>query len=99
MRTSSGIEIRTLPGKILDIENWLVLGFPPARTVTWQPITSPTLEPAYQRTQPDDLLPLVSGDAGSQAGFGQTVVRQDRTTSASPSRMATTSSSSMRWRV
>lgn len=61
-RTSSGtIEIRTLPGKILDIENWLALGFPPVRTVTWQPITSPTLDPGHQRARPDDLLPLVNG--------------------------------------
>ena len=60
-RTSTSVEVRQVPGRPLEIEGWLALGFPPIRTVSWQRPTGPQLETARIRPTPDDLIPLLSG--------------------------------------
>jgi predicted ATP-binding protein involved in virulence len=61
----SGItEIISKPSRPLEIENWLVLGFSPLRTASWERPSGPEAEPRKKqavRPSADDLLPLIKG--------------------------------------
>jgi hypothetical protein len=62
-RTSSIPLVETYPGRLLDLEGWLALGFPALRTVTWRRTRGPQLDEARTRPNPEDVLPLVVGGA------------------------------------
>ncbi len=62
LRTSTSVEVRQVPGRPLETEGWLALGFPPIRTVSWLRPTAPQLETTRVRPTPDDLIPILSGD-------------------------------------
>lgn len=59
--TSSGpAELESVPGRPLEAEGWLALGFPPLRTVSWdRPRAPETVAKALPTA--DDLLPLIKG--------------------------------------
>jgi energy-coupling factor transporter ATP-binding protein EcfA2 len=60
-RPNQKVEIQSIPGRPLEAEGWLAVGFPPLRTMSWErPRAQETLSPA--RPTPNDLLPLVQGD-------------------------------------
>ena len=60
-RPSQKIEVLSVPGRCLEAEGWLAIGFPPLRTMSWdRPRAQETL--ARSRPTPSDLLPLVQGD-------------------------------------
>jgi hypothetical protein len=60
-RSSSVPQVESLPGRILDLEGWLTLGFPALRTVTWRRARGPQVEERKARPNSDDMLPLVAG--------------------------------------
>ena len=55
-------EIKSKPGRPLEAEGWLAIGFPPLRTVSWERSKGPQLEEGRRRPTSDDLLPLVKDD-------------------------------------
>lgn len=56
-------EITSKPARPLEIENWLVVGFPPLRTASWKRPEGPDAEPRTRLTSsPEDVLPLVRGE-------------------------------------
>jgi energy-coupling factor transporter ATP-binding protein EcfA2 len=60
-RPDQKVEIQSIPGRPLEAEGWLAVGFPPLRTMSWErPRAQETLVRA--RPTPNDLLPLVQGD-------------------------------------
>ncbi len=59
--TSNGIQVTSTGGRPLETESWLVLGYPPTRTVTWSDV-KPQVGEFARRPTNDDLLPLVQGD-------------------------------------
>lgn len=59
-RKNGGVKIKTI-GRLLDSEGWLVMGFPPLRTVSWERSKGPQLEERKSRPTYDDILPLVTG--------------------------------------
>lgn len=63
IRRKSGIEAEVIstPGRPLEAEGWLALGFPPLRTVSWERPKSPEATDVKRRPSPEDLLPLISG--------------------------------------
>jgi predicted ATPase len=61
-RTSDRTEVESLPTRPLESEGWLVVGFPPVRSVTWRPVAGPQLEEGKRRPTADDVLPLVAGE-------------------------------------
>lgn len=55
-------EISSKPARPLEIENWLVVGFPPLRTASWERPKGPEMEPRKTLTpSAEDALPLVRG--------------------------------------
>ena len=61
-RSSSVPQVESMPGRILDLEGWLTLGFPGGlRTVTWRRARGPQVDERRTRPNPDDMLPLVAG--------------------------------------
>jgi hypothetical protein len=60
-RSSSVPQIDSLPGRIMDLEGWLALGFPALRTVTWRRTRGPQVEERRSRPNSEDLLPIVAG--------------------------------------
>jgi energy-coupling factor transporter ATP-binding protein EcfA2 len=52
--------VNSIPVRPLEKEGWLVLGFPPLRTVSWE---RPATHEALGRASAIDVLPLVSGGA------------------------------------
>ncbi len=76
--TSTGTEVKTFPGRLLETEGWLAVGFPALRTVTWRRIGGPQLEEGRRRPNPEDLLPLVDGEPDPRMdGLKQWVVNLD----------------------
>ncbi|HSS76398.1 MAG TPA: AAA family ATPase [Thermoanaerobaculia bacterium] len=53
-------DFQCIPGRPLEAEGWLALGFPPLRTVSWDRPKAPESE-VHGRPTPGDLLPLVTG--------------------------------------
>jgi hypothetical protein len=77
-RTSSGAEIRTLPGRLLEHEGWLAIGFPALRTVSWRRAAGPQVNQGRRRPNPEDLLPLVAGEPDPRMdGLKQWIVNLD----------------------
>jgi predicted ATPase len=60
-QTDREAEVKSTPGRPLEAEGWLALGFPPLRSMSWQRPRGPQLEGGQRRPTPDDLLPLVEG--------------------------------------
>ena len=61
-KTSDRTEVESLPTRPLESEGWLVVGFPPVRSVTWRPVKGPQLDEGRRRPTADDVLPLVAGE-------------------------------------
>jgi hypothetical protein len=61
-RTSDRTEVESLPTRLLESEGWLVIGFPPVRSVTWRPVSGPQLDEGKRRPNAEDVLPLVAGE-------------------------------------
>ncbi|HEX4611890.1 MAG TPA: AAA family ATPase [Urbifossiella sp.] len=61
-RTGTGTEVKSLPGRVLEAEGWLAVGFPALRTVSWRRANGPQLEEGRRRPIADDVLPLITGD-------------------------------------
>jgi predicted ATPase len=61
-RTSDRTEVESLPTRPLESEGWLVVGFPPVRSVTWRPVSGPQLDEGKRRPTAEDVLPLVAGE-------------------------------------
>ncbi len=60
-RTSDGgASVTVVPARPLELEGWLVLGFPPLRSVSWDRPKGPTTE-GRRRPGADDVLPLITG--------------------------------------
>jgi hypothetical protein len=55
-------EVISRPSRPLEPENWVALGFPPLRTVSWNPSQGP-LAGGKGRPSPEDVLPLIRGEA------------------------------------
>lgn len=53
-------ELLSIPGRPLEAEGWLAIGFPAARLFSWDRPTSPEAR-VERRPSPDDLLPLIQG--------------------------------------
>jgi len=62
VRRDVGAEVVSLPSRPLEAEGWLVLGFPPLRSVTWARPRSIPREGLGWSTA-EDLLPLIKGEA------------------------------------
>lgn len=61
--TNGSGEIKSKPARPLEIENWLVVGFPPLRAASWRRPEGPEAEPRTRSTSsPEDVLPLVRGE-------------------------------------
>jgi len=60
--TRSGVEVKSHPDRPLELEGWLVLGFPALRALTWRPPRIGSDDEGRGRPVPQDLLPLLSGD-------------------------------------
>ena len=60
-RTAAEAEVVSVPQRLLEIEGWLALGFPPLRWLGWQASPGPQSGPAKRPLSPADLLPLVTG--------------------------------------
>jgi hypothetical protein len=78
-RTRSEAEVTSLPGRPLDVEGWLALGFPPLRSVGWQRPQGPQLPDASALgPTPADMLPLMSNDPDPRInGLKQWIVNLD----------------------
>jgi predicted ATP-binding protein involved in virulence len=61
-RSGQTVNLTVRGGSLLEIEKWLVIGFPPARTVTWNAVKI-QVNRIRNRTTPEDLLPLLSGES------------------------------------
>ncbi len=61
-RTSHGVQIKSSPGRPLDHESWLSLGFPSLRYMSWRPIRELVRENGKKRQVAEDLLPLLTGE-------------------------------------
>ena len=53
-------EVISTPGRPLEAEGWLVIGFPPSRMFTWERSKGPEAR-VERRPTPEDLLPLIQG--------------------------------------
>jgi len=62
LQTGRGATVKSIPGRPLEAEGWLAMGFPPLRTVSWERPGGPRLDEGKPRPTSDDLLPLVKGD-------------------------------------
>jgi len=60
-RTAAEAEVVSVPQRLLEIEGWLALGFPPLRGMGWQLSPGPQPGPAERWLSPADLLPLMTG--------------------------------------
>jgi predicted ATPase len=61
-RKNGEASIQSIPGRAFEAEGWLVIGFPPLRTVSWvRPTTTETQTRGRPKTE--DLLPVISGEA------------------------------------
>ena len=58
---STGVQVSSTGGRPLETEGWLVLGYPPTRTVTWAEVKGQVREFARRPTN-EDVLPLIRGD-------------------------------------
>jgi hypothetical protein len=65
-RKSGGAQVVAGLAKPIDAEGWLVLGFPPVRSVSWQRPEGPRLEPPRSRGSAEDLMPLLGGGPDSR---------------------------------
>jgi energy-coupling factor transporter ATP-binding protein EcfA2 len=64
IKTGDGsVEITSTPGRPLEAEGWLAMGFPPLRTMSWERPKSPEAREVKKRPAPDDLIPLITGSA------------------------------------
>jgi hypothetical protein len=59
-RGSVEAEVTCEPGRPLEAEGWLALGFPPSRLLTWDRPKSPDAR-VERRPSPEDILPIVTG--------------------------------------
>jgi hypothetical protein len=55
--------VNSIPVRPLDKEGWLVLGFPPLRTVSWERAEAYESSEALGRSSPLDVLPMIRGEA------------------------------------
>jgi hypothetical protein len=55
-------EVISRPSRPLELENWVALGFPPLRTMSWNPSQGP-LPGGKGRPSSEDVLPLIRGEA------------------------------------
>jgi energy-coupling factor transporter ATP-binding protein EcfA2 len=62
-RGSGDVAITSTPGRPLEAEGWLAIGFPPLRTMSWERPKSPEAREVKKRPSPDDLMPLIVGSA------------------------------------
>jgi hypothetical protein len=53
-------EVISVPGRPLEAEGWLAIGFPPSRMFSWARPQSPEAR-VQRRPSPEDLLPLIQG--------------------------------------
>jgi predicted ATPase len=91
---STRAELVSIPGRPLEAEGWLAVGFPALRTVSWnRPKTAET--EVRGRPTPADLLPLIQGDPDPRLDkLKQWIVNLDywskdeRTRTGSPGRYA-----------
>jgi energy-coupling factor transporter ATP-binding protein EcfA2 len=58
--TGSQAQVASKPARPLEAEGWIVFGFPPLRTGSWQ--RSGERPPRKPRPTPDDVLPLATGE-------------------------------------
>jgi len=59
-RSNQKADLQSIPGRPLEAEGWLAIGFPPLRTVSWDRPKAPETF-SRSRPVPEDLLPLVRG--------------------------------------
>jgi hypothetical protein len=62
--TGSQSQVLSKPARPLEAEGWIVFGFPPLRTGSWQ--RSGERPPRKPRPTPDDVLPLATGEVDSR---------------------------------
>lgn len=62
LKTTGPARVVSRGGRLLEGEGWLTLGFPPLRSMGWEPLTGPQLEEGKRRPTPGDVLPLVAGE-------------------------------------
>lgn len=60
-RKNGKAEIKTV-GRLLEVEGWLTMGFPPLRTVSWATFKGPQLDEGKLRPAYSDILPMLSGE-------------------------------------
>jgi len=63
LRSDTSPVVTSIPVRPLEKEGWLVLGFPPLRTVSWERGQSYEGGDAVGRASAADVLPLVRGEA------------------------------------
>lgn len=61
LKSGGDAEVISTPGRPLEAEGWLALGFPPLRTVSWERPKGPEATDAKRRPSPEDLIPLING--------------------------------------
>lgn len=60
LRSDTGVEIQSLPTRALHAEDWVVIGFPPLRYMSWsREVESPSVRDV---PVPADLLPLITSE-------------------------------------
>ena len=70
-------EVISRPSRALEAENWVALGFPPLRTVSWERASGPQLG-GKLRPSAEDVLPLLKGDADPRMDkLKQWIITQD----------------------
>lgn len=62
-RGNGDSQVTSTPGRPLEAEGWLAIGFPPLRTMSWERPKSPEAREIKKRPTPEDLIPLVAGSA------------------------------------
>jgi len=82
----SGVaEVVSRPGRPMEAEGWLALGFSPLRIVTWNPLSGPQSMVQKGRPTADDLMPLLNGEVDPRMDrLKQWIVNLDAAAKTSP---------------
>jgi ABC-type multidrug transport system ATPase subunit len=64
----SGAEVRSLPARPMEAENWLVIGFPALRSLLWSRHEGYTSAESRRRVNASDLTPLLANEPDFRAG-------------------------------
>jgi predicted ATPase len=63
-RKNGEAQVESVPSRAFEAEGWLVIGFPPLRTVSWvRPKAAESDTTGRQRPTPEDVLPVIVGEA------------------------------------